>query len=91
MPHPTRLLTLCTLALLLSGCGTSPSAPTPAEGPPYAPEDALSTFEVEDGFQIELVAAEPLVMDPVAMDIDEVGRIYVVEMPGYAPSRSTAW
>ena len=83
MPHPTRLLTLCTLALLLSGCGASPSAPTPAEGPPYAPEDALSTFEIEDGFQIELVAAEPLVMDPVAMDIDEFGRIYVVEMPGY--------
>ena len=84
MPHPTRLFIL-TLTLLLSGCGASPT-PTPsapAEGPPYAPEDALTTFEVEDGFQIELVAAEPLVMDPVAMDIDEYGRIYVVEMPGY--------
>ena len=53
------------------------------EAPPYAPKDALDTFEIEQGFRIELVASEPLVMDPVAMDIDEHGRIYVVEMPGY--------
>ncbi len=67
--------------LLLAGCTTSTS--TPGDAPPYAPEDALATFEIEDGFRIELVVAEPLVMDPVAMDIDENGRIYVVEMPGY--------
>ena len=30
-----------------------------------------------------LVAAEPLVSDPVAMEVDEDGRIYVVEMHGY--------
>ena len=34
-------------------------------------------------FQIELVAMEPLVSDPVAMEIDENGDIYVVEMHGY--------
>ena len=77
MPHPTRLLIL----LLFAGC--TPSTTTPGGGPPYAPEEALTTFEIEDGFRIELVAAEPLVMDPVAMDIDEHGRIFVVEMPGY--------
>ncbi len=32
---------------------------------------------------MELFAAEPLVQDPVAMTIDEHGRVYVVEMPGY--------
>ncbi|MBW3629043.1 MAG: c-type cytochrome [Gemmatimonadetes bacterium] len=52
-------------------------------GPPYSPEDALKTFRLADGFQIELVAAEPLLADPVAMEVDEYGRIYVVEMPGY--------
>ena len=77
MPHPIRLL----LLLLLAGC--APSTTTPGEGPPYAPEEALTTFEIEEGFRIELVAAEPLVRDPVAMDIDENGRIFVVEMPGY--------
>ena len=46
-------------------------------------QDALSTMEVAEGFQIELIAAEPLVADPVAMEIDEYGRLYVVEMHGY--------
>ncbi len=44
---------------------------------------ALSTFELPPGFKIELVAAEPLISDPVDMTIDEEGRMYVVEMHGY--------
>ncbi|QMU31660.1 c-type cytochrome [Adhaeribacter radiodurans] len=52
------------------------------------PEKALSTFELEPGFKIELVAAEPLVADPVAMEIDENGRMYVVEMHGYPLDKS---
>ena len=43
---------------------------------------ALSAFELEPGFKIELVASEPLLNDPVAMMIDEYGRMFVVEMPG---------
>ena len=46
-------------------------------------EDQLSLFQLEEGFEMELVASEPLVMDPVAMEIDENGNFYVVEMPGY--------
>jgi len=44
---------------------------------------SLSSFEIEEGFKIELVACEPLIGDPVDMEIDEYGRLYVVEMPGY--------
>lgn len=54
--------------------------------PPVAdvsPEDALATFQLPEGFQIELIASEPLISDPVAMEIDERGRLYVVEMHGY--------
>ncbi len=51
-------------------------------------EDALSTFELVPGFKIELVASEPLVADPVAMEIDENGRMYVVEMHGYPLDKS---
>jgi putative membrane-bound dehydrogenase-like protein len=47
------------------------------------PDKALSTFEVPPGFKIELVAAEPLISDPVDMEIDEYGNMYVVEMHGY--------
>ncbi|WP_020531852.1 PVC-type heme-binding CxxCH protein [Flexithrix dorotheae] len=43
----------------------------------------LSQFQIQDGFKIELIASEPLITDPVAMEIDENGTIYVVEMPGY--------
>jgi putative membrane-bound dehydrogenase-like protein len=52
-------------------------------GPPYRPEAALSTFRLAEGLQIELFAAEPLISDPVAMEVDEQGRVYVVEMHGY--------
>lgn len=50
---------------------------------PVLPKDALSTFQLEPGFKIELLAAEPLISDPVDMEIDEYGRLYVVEMHGY--------
>lgn len=46
-------------------------------------KEALSTFELEPGFKIELLADEPLISDPVDMEIDEFGRLYVVEMHGY--------
>jgi len=52
------------------------------------PRDALSTFELEPGFKIELVASEPLISDPVDMEIDEYGRMYVVEMHGYPLDKS---
>ncbi len=55
----------------------------PADGPPFEPQEALETIKVPDGLRVDLVAAEPLVADPVAMDIDEYGRIWVAEMPGY--------
>lgn len=53
--------------------------------PELSPEQALSAFSIAPGFQIELVAGEPLVEDPVAMAWDEYGRLYVVEMRGYMP------
>ncbi|MFN8345791.1 MAG: PVC-type heme-binding CxxCH protein [Spirosomataceae bacterium] len=46
-------------------------------------QKALESLRVMDGFKVELVAAEPLVADPVAMEVDEDGNMYVVEMPGY--------
>jgi mono/diheme cytochrome c family protein len=38
------------------------------------------------GYHLELVAAEPLVQDPVAVDFDPDGRMYVVEMRGFMPN-----
>ncbi|HYE99900.1 MAG TPA: PVC-type heme-binding CxxCH protein, partial [Planctomycetota bacterium] len=50
---------------------------------PLSPKDALTTFKVPDGFEITLVAAEPDVMDPVALAFDENGRLWVAEMADY--------
>ncbi|HWA99920.1 MAG TPA: PVC-type heme-binding CxxCH protein, partial [Pirellulales bacterium] len=51
--------------------------------PPLSPADALKSFVLHDGFEIELVAAEPLVMDPVAIAWDPRGRLWVAEMADY--------
>ena len=51
--------------------------------PLIAPKDAVATITVPPGFRVELVAAEPLVSDPVAIAFDPDGRLWVVEMPGY--------
>jgi len=51
---------------------------------PVEPINVLQTMELaDDNLEIELFASEPLISDPVAMEIDELGRMYVVEMPGY--------
>lgn len=51
--------------------------------PATSPTDALKSFQVQNGFQLELVAAEPKVTDPIAAAFDEDGRMYVVEMNDY--------
>ncbi len=56
-----------------------------APAPVLSPEEALQAFSIAPGFEIELVAAEPLIEDPVAMAWDEYGRLYVVELRGYMP------
>jgi len=55
-----------------------------AEPPgPLSPEASLAAFEVVPGHVVELVAAEPLVFDPVAICWDAAGRLFVAEMSDY--------
>lgn len=56
------------------------------EAPIYSPQKALETMKMADGFRVELIAAEPLIEDPVALAYDADGRIWVVEMRGYMPN-----
>jgi putative membrane-bound dehydrogenase-like protein len=51
--------------------------------PANEPQAALKAFKMQPGFHVELVAAEPLVRDPVAIDFDANGRMYVIELPPY--------
>ena len=51
---------------------------------PTSPAEALKKFHAAPGFRVELVAAEPLVTDPIAVAFDENGRLFVVEMLDYS-------
>ena len=47
------------------------------------PQISLDKYQIEEGFNIEVVASEPFIEAPVAMDFDNQGRMWVVEMKGY--------
>jgi len=53
--------------------------------PVLSPAEALKTFSLPPGFRIELVASEPLIHEPVALDFDPDGRLWVIEMRSYMP------
>lgn len=55
------------------------------ETPPLAksPEQSLKTIRVSPGFQVELMAAEPLVEDPIAINWSADGKLWVLEMGDY--------
>ena len=48
---------------------------------PLSPDSAIKSF---NNSELQLVAAEPLVTDPVAMSFDADQRLYVVEMKDYS-------
>jgi putative membrane-bound dehydrogenase-like protein len=50
---------------------------------PLSPQQSLATFRTAEEMKVELVAAEPLVEDPVAVAFGPDGRLWVVEMGDY--------
>src|SRR5213079_3254405 len=56
----------------------------PAMAPgPRSPQESLRCIRVRPGFTVELMAAEPLVMDPIAFAWGPDGKFWVVEMGDY--------
>lgn len=55
----------------------------PATTPALPPDEAQKKFSVPEGFEVRLFAAEPEVINPVAMSWDERGRLWVVELYEY--------
>lgn len=51
--------------------------------PPKPIEEVLRTFETVDRFEMQLLAREPQVYDPVAATFDEDGNLYVCELRDY--------
>jgi len=52
-------------------------------GPALSPAEALRKMVVPEGFTVELVAAEPDIVNPVAMCFDEKGRVWITESLEY--------
>ncbi len=90
-PQPKCVSVALVLGTIALGtlCGGSPPGTSSSQTeksqriPPRSPEAAQKTFQLLDGFRLELLAAEPLVTSPVALAYDENGRAYVVEMYDY--------
>ena len=89
----TRSMTLVLLAGL--GCGialhgrqveaanVSKELP-PQPQPPYlTPEEEAKTFQLPEGYRMELVLSEPDIKEPVVCVFDGNGRMYVAEMRTY--------
>jgi putative membrane-bound dehydrogenase-like protein len=96
----TRTLLILSLAALIAAgvsslSGQSKSKPqeiiphgqSAPPGPPLSPQEAIKKMQVPPGFHVELVAAEPDIVNPVAMTFDERGRIWITESVEY-PRRS---
>src|SRR6187200_131295 len=49
----------------------------------YKPEDAAKRMAVADPLRVKLVAAEPQVRQPVAIDFDDRGRVWVIQYLQY--------
>ncbi len=51
--------------------------------PPMSPAESMKVAHVREGFELQLVVAEPLVIDPVAIDWGPDGKLWVAEMADY--------
>ena len=51
--------------------------------PPKSPAESLAVLHPKANYVVDLVASEPLVLDPVAIDWGPDGRLWVAEMADY--------
>ena len=87
-----KLLFSCVLGSVAALSGLAATTPElkPEDLPRVPPTEAtngLKNFKVKPGFQLQVAAAEPLVMDPIEICFDENGRMFVVEMRDYSEMR----
>ena len=95
--HPLRFAVLLFTLLILS-CKQQPKTntvdvlghiprPSVAETKPIytpqSPEETIKSISVPEGFELQLVASEPMISEPVAISWDPNGRLFVAEMRTY--------
>jgi putative membrane-bound dehydrogenase-like protein len=75
MMEPRRAILLSAFAIAL------PCPSLIAQG--FAPEEAINHMKVADGFEVKLVASEPMIRQPVTMTFDDRGRLWVIQYLQY--------
>jgi len=78
------------VALMAASLVTTEAIQKRAAWPPAVrtAEEERRTIVVPPGYRVDLIAKEPLVVDPIAIDFDADGRMWVLEMPGFMPDTS---
>ena len=79
----TCLVVMWSAAAVLARQTPGVPAPVSTDARPLSAEDEMKTFVMPPGYHVELVASEPLVHDPILVDFDPDGRMWVIEMSGY--------
>jgi putative membrane-bound dehydrogenase-like protein len=72
-----------TVLLLTTASSARQIAQATDAAKPLSPVESRERFRVPEGFRVELVAAEPELMEPTALCFDARGRIFVSELHGY--------
>lgn len=69
--------------MMLSLASIAVWSPLPVHGQGFPPREAVARMETTEGLRPRLVAAEPLVRQPVAIDFDDRGRLWVLQYLQY--------
>src|SRR5213592_3598405 len=80
-----RRLRLLAVLVFVAGGVAGGTAFQGVPAPVLSPAEELKTISMQPGYHLELVASEPLIEDPVVIDWDSDGRLWVIEMSGYMP------
>ena len=89
--QPVQWMTAILLVSFLFSCNTTGddlpeltySGETPRVQDPLSPEDSQKHIQLPEGFEASLFAAEPDIINPIAMAWDERGRLWVVQSMDY--------
>jgi putative membrane-bound dehydrogenase-like protein len=84
MPSPARVtcrVPTC-IGLLVAAWALSAAA-SAAQAQGFPPDEAPQHMTLADGLEATLVAAEPLVRQPVAIEFDDRGRLWVIQYLQY--------
>jgi putative membrane-bound dehydrogenase-like protein len=81
--HVRRSAVLCLVVIGVLSAASASAEQRDEFPPPMTPEQSLKAIHVPKGLKVELVAAEPLIASPVAIDFGPDGKLWVAEMFDY--------